>query len=78
MPNGRRKRGNLPRTPLHLRQLKAEMVLRDLTLTQVADAADIPISTASKILRGLFNDPHRLGILRKVILGIKVGRAVTV
>jgi hypothetical protein len=49
--------------PLHLRKLKADMALKDLTLTQVAKAAGVPLSMASEILNGIRNDPLRLNRL---------------
>jgi hypothetical protein len=39
--------------PLHLRQLKAQMALKGLTLKEVVEAADVNYSIASAILNGI-------------------------
>ena len=43
------------------------MAMKDLTLTQVARAAGVPLSMASEILNGVRIDPHRLSLLRAQI-----------
>ena len=72
MPSRRKLRRSLPPTPLPLRQLKAEMVLRNISLTTLARRAKIDIATTSKILKGRLVDPQRLSILRSIILDSEV------
>jgi predicted transcriptional regulator len=55
------------RIPLKLRQLKAEMVMKELTLVTVAKEADVPYSTTSQLLSGRMNHPLRLARIRAVI-----------
>lgn len=56
-----------PTPPLSLRRLKADMVLKHLSLSAVARSAKINPSVASDILNGRRNDPQRLSKLRSVI-----------
>lgn len=53
--------------PLFLRQLKAEMALKDLTLRSVAKKAGVTYSTASELLNGTRIDPERLNKLSTTI-----------
>ena len=54
-------------TPAPLRKLKAEMVLKDLSLGDVARKARIPYTSASAILNGKRVDPKSLKRLERVI-----------
>jgi len=49
------------------RQLRAEMILRDLALGDVATGAKINYTVACQILKGRRNDAVRLAALQKVI-----------
>jgi hypothetical protein len=72
MPKRSSPRRKLPSKPLSLRQLKAEMVLKDLTLTKVAKGARIEITLASKILNGRVIDPQKLSALRSLIVSAAI------
>lgn len=50
------------------RQLRAEMILRDLTLGDVATSAKINYTVACQILKGRRNDPDRRAALQSAIL----------
>lgn len=54
-------------TPLPLRELKAQMALKDLSLKEVAKKAKVHYPTASLILSGRLQDTQRLSALRKAI-----------
>ena len=58
-------------------RLKADMVLRGLSLQEVARAAGVPYSRASEILNGSRVDPIRLTKLRAVIRRAKVMAGAT-
>lgn len=53
--------------PLPLRELKAKMVLKDLSLKCVAKRARVHYPTASLILSVRLQDAKRLSALRKTI-----------
>lgn len=53
--------------PLSLRQLKADMVLKGLSLNDVSSAAGVPYPVASAILNGRLDQPERLILIRKII-----------
>lgn len=53
--------------PLHLRKLKSKMVLKGLSLQDVAKKASVDYATASQILNGRRVDPDRLQSLTAVI-----------
>jgi len=53
--------------PLPLRELKAKMILKDLSLKSVAKRAKVHYPTASLILSGRLRDTKRLSALRRVI-----------
>lgn len=51
------------KAPLKLRKLKADMVMKDLTLRALARKARVPYTTASLILNGYRIDPQNLSRL---------------
>lgn len=53
--------------PLALRKLKAQMVLKDLPLRDVATKAGVGYTRASELLNGQRVDPKDLERLRQVI-----------
>jgi hypothetical protein len=53
--------------PLSLRELKAKMVLKALSLKSVAKRAHVHYPTASLILSGRLQDAKRLSALRRTI-----------
>lgn len=46
--------------PLHLRRIKADMAIRDVSLTALSKKARINLSVASDLLNGRRIDPARL------------------
>lgn len=56
-----------PVLSLELRQLKAEMALKDLSLAAVAKASGQPYSTCSMVLGGKLIHPAKLAAIRKTI-----------
>lgn len=54
-------------TPTELRELKAQIVRKGLTLRAIAQAAGVEYYRASSVLSGRFNDEHSLGRLRSQI-----------
>ncbi|HEX8310119.1 MAG TPA: helix-turn-helix transcriptional regulator [Chthoniobacteraceae bacterium] len=63
--------------PLHLRELKSKMVLKGLSLQDVAKKASVDYSTASQILNGRRVDPERLKAITKAIEAAKMPEEVT-
>jgi predicted transcriptional regulator len=57
--------GEIP--PLHLRQLKADMVLKHLSMGDVSRKTRIPYTTVSQILNGRLNHAAYLGRIRNAI-----------
>lgn len=55
--------------PKKVRELKAQMVLKALSLEEVARRAKVNYSVASAILKGRRVDPDNLARLRNVIAG---------
>jgi hypothetical protein len=53
--------------PLHLRKLRAEMVLKELTITALAKRTKLHVSMVSELLSGARHHPHRLSMLQKAI-----------
>lgn len=53
--------------PLPLRRLRAKMLIKNLTMRDVATAAEVPYTTACAILRGRLIHPEHLQRLRGVI-----------
>lgn len=53
--------------PLALRELKAQMELKELSLTEVAKRAKLNRSIASDLLNGRRVDPRRLRLIERVI-----------
>jgi hypothetical protein len=64
--------------PRRIRELRAEMEMKALTLRKVAAAAQVPYWSASAILRGRHVDPDRLSRLKKVIEKAPMPAEVTV
>jgi transcriptional regulator with XRE-family HTH domain len=61
--------------PLNLRRLKAEMVLKGLSLTEVAKKSKVRYQLASLILNGRFNDPGSLLKIETTIKGAPMPEA---
>lgn len=49
--------------PFRLRELKAQMVMKELSLSDVIKGTGIPYATASQLLNGRQIDPERLSRL---------------
>jgi hypothetical protein len=60
------------RTPLPLRELKASMILKDLSLRDVADLSKVNYSVVSAILLGTRIDPKNLAKIERVITAAKL------
>ncbi len=56
--------------PLHLRELRAEMAMKGLSVKEVAERTRhprIPYSTTSQVLNGRLISPERLKEIKRVI-----------
>lgn len=62
--------------PLNLRKLKANMVLKNLTLREVAAMANVPYVTASDIINGRRIHSSYLGRIARVISNARMPREV--
>lgn len=62
--------------PFHLRQLKAELALKELKLKDVAKKAGLNLSVACDLLNGKRVDEKRLSKLRSVISRASVPQEV--
>ncbi len=61
----------MPRTtviPTPIRELRAKMALKDLSLSDVSDLAGLPYTTVSAVLRGRLARPAFLKKVRAVIV----------
>jgi transcriptional regulator with XRE-family HTH domain len=62
--------------PLPLRQLRAEIALKDLKQKDLATQTGLNEGTVSQLLKGRLVDPRRLRILRKAIAEAPTPREV--
>jgi predicted transcriptional regulator len=53
--------------PVPLRKLKAQMVMKDLSLRDVSRLANVPYGTTGNILNGLWVHPEYLRRIKKAI-----------
>jgi hypothetical protein len=63
-------------TPLPLRKLRAEMVMKDLDLKDVSDLSGVGYTQCSQILKGRLIHPEWLGKIREAIKDAPMPREV--
>jgi transcriptional regulator with XRE-family HTH domain len=58
--------------PIELRELRAEMVMKELTVKEISDATGIAYTTVSSIINGRIVHPANLDKIRRIVAQAKI------